>query len=74
MAMDHGRDPCPWVILNDFGGAFAMGVRLHPAPPPLWTPILVDYLANAPLPIRQSAARSGTASKAFATAPTASGG
>jgi hypothetical protein len=23
--MDHGRDPCPWVILNDFGGAFAMG-------------------------------------------------
>ncbi|KAL0943582.1 mitochondrial import inner membrane translocase subunit [Colletotrichum truncatum] len=25
MSMDHGRDPCPWVILNDFGGAFAMG-------------------------------------------------
>lgn len=25
--MDHGRDPCPWVILNDFGGAFCMGVR-----------------------------------------------
>jgi hypothetical protein len=25
--MDHSRDPCPWVILNDFGGAFAMGVR-----------------------------------------------
>jgi hypothetical protein len=24
--MDHSRDPCPWVILNDFGGAFAMGV------------------------------------------------
>ncbi|KAI5474938.1 mitochondrial import inner membrane translocase subunit TIM17 [Pseudohyphozyma bogoriensis] len=22
---DHNRDPCPWVILNDFGGAFAMG-------------------------------------------------
>ncbi|KAH8920548.1 mitochondrial import inner membrane translocase subunit [Atractiella rhizophila] len=22
---DHTRDPCPWVILNDFGGAFAMG-------------------------------------------------
>ena len=22
---DHSRDPCPWVILNDFGGAFAMG-------------------------------------------------
>ncbi|ODN73161.1 hypothetical protein L202_07727 [Cryptococcus amylolentus CBS 6039] len=22
---DHGRDPCPYVILNDFGGAFAMG-------------------------------------------------
>lgn len=31
MSMDHTRDPCPWVILNDFGGAFAMGVRLnHP--------------------------------------------
>jgi hypothetical protein len=29
--MDHSRDPCPWVILNDFGGAFAMGVRLRPA-------------------------------------------
>lgn len=26
--MDHTRDPCPWVILNDFGGAFAMGVCL----------------------------------------------
>jgi hypothetical protein len=24
--MDHSRDPCPWVIINDFGGAFAMGV------------------------------------------------
>jgi len=24
-AADHTRDPCPWVILNDFGGAFAMG-------------------------------------------------
>ncbi|KAF6803294.1 hypothetical protein CSOJ01_10995 [Colletotrichum sojae] len=23
--MDHTRDPCPWVILSDFGGAFAMG-------------------------------------------------
>ncbi|KAI9726742.1 MAG: translocase of the inner membrane [Chrysothrix sp. TS-e1954] len=23
--MDHTRDPCPWVALNDFGGAFAMG-------------------------------------------------
>ncbi|KAJ1977446.1 translocase of the inner membrane [Dimargaris verticillata] len=22
---DHTRDPCPWVILNDAGGAFAMG-------------------------------------------------
>ncbi|KAH8151038.1 uncharacterized protein LAJ45_04739 [Morchella importuna] len=22
---DHTRDPCPWVVLNDFGGAFAMG-------------------------------------------------
>lgn len=24
--MDHTRDPCPWVALNDFGGAFCMGV------------------------------------------------
>ncbi|KAJ5171479.1 hypothetical protein N7463_005208 [Penicillium fimorum] len=23
--MDHTRDPCPWVALSDFGGAFAMG-------------------------------------------------
>lgn len=23
--MDHTRDPCPWVTLNDFGGAFCMG-------------------------------------------------
>ncbi|EIW72008.1 mitochondrial import inner membrane translocase subunit [Tremella mesenterica] len=22
---DHTRDPCPYVILNDFGGAFSMG-------------------------------------------------
>ena len=22
---DHYRDPCPYVILNDLGGAFAMG-------------------------------------------------
>lgn len=25
MLADHSRDPCPIVILNDFGGAFAMG-------------------------------------------------
>lgn len=25
MSADHSRDPCPIVILNDFGGAFAMG-------------------------------------------------
>ncbi|RUS21916.1 mitochondrial inner membrane translocase subunit Tim17/Tim22/Tim23/peroxisomal protein PMP24, partial [Endogone sp. FLAS-F59071] len=24
-ATDHTRDPCPWVILNDLGAAFAMG-------------------------------------------------
>ncbi|KAK4693458.1 hypothetical protein P7C71_g3949, partial [Lecanoromycetidae sp. Uapishka_2] len=23
--MDHSRDPCPWVALSDFGGAFCMG-------------------------------------------------
>ena len=27
--MDHTRDPCPWVIFNDFGGAFSMGVAGH---------------------------------------------
>ncbi|ODQ82415.1 hypothetical protein BABINDRAFT_30454 [Babjeviella inositovora NRRL Y-12698] len=26
MSSDHSRDPCPIVILNDFGGAFSMGV------------------------------------------------
>ncbi|KAL6944613.1 translocase of the inner membrane [Hanseniaspora vineae] len=25
MSADHSRDPCPIVIFNDFGGAFAMG-------------------------------------------------
>lgn len=30
--MDHGRDPCPWVILNDFGGAFCMGVSFSSLP------------------------------------------
>ncbi|KAI1501901.1 mitochondrial import inner membrane translocase, subunit Tim17/22 [Biscogniauxia marginata] len=25
MALDHSRDPCPWVILNDVGVAFAIG-------------------------------------------------
>ena len=31
--MDHSRDPCPWVALSDFGGAFCMGVsRLHILP------------------------------------------
>ncbi|KAI9428388.1 mitochondrial import inner membrane translocase subunit Tim17/22 [Lactarius indigo] len=29
---DHTRDPCPWVILNDFGGAFAMGCRARNSP------------------------------------------
>ncbi|KAF2019772.1 mitochondrial import inner membrane translocase subunit tim-17 [Aaosphaeria arxii CBS 175.79] len=23
--MDHSRDPCPWVTVSDFGGAFCMG-------------------------------------------------
>ncbi|KAK1764104.1 Tim17/Tim22/Tim23/Pmp24 family-domain-containing protein [Phialemonium atrogriseum] len=25
MSLDHTRDPCPFVVLNDFGGAFCMG-------------------------------------------------
>ena len=34
---DHSRDPCPWVTLSDFGGAFAMGVSswFYPIPPPM---------------------------------------
>ncbi|KAF7720624.1 hypothetical protein EC973_006874 [Apophysomyces ossiformis] len=24
-SQDHSRDPCPWVIFNDLGGAFVMG-------------------------------------------------
>jgi hypothetical protein len=32
MSADHTRDPCPIVILNDFGGAFAMGVCLSSVP------------------------------------------
>ncbi|EPZ36578.1 mitochondrial import inner membrane translocase subunit Tim17-B-like protein [Rozella allomycis CSF55] len=26
MSQDHTRAPCPWRILEDFGGAFSMGV------------------------------------------------
>ncbi|RQM06169.1 hypothetical protein DH86_00003286 [Scytalidium sp. 3C] len=26
MSFEHTRDPCPWVILNDFGGAFCTAV------------------------------------------------
>lgn len=25
MSIDHARDPCPWRVLEDAGGAFAMG-------------------------------------------------
>ena len=25
--MDHSQDPCPWMILSNFGGAFSMGVK-----------------------------------------------
>ena len=30
--MDHSRDPCPWVTLSDFGGAFSMGA-MYALPP-----------------------------------------
>ena len=32
LKMDHSQDPCPWVILSNFGGAFSMGVRLLSLP------------------------------------------
>lgn len=38
--MDHSRDPCPWVALSDFGGAFCMGVCL---PMNTSTPIRIDF-------------------------------
>jgi hypothetical protein len=66
MALDHGRDPCPYVILNDFGGAFAMGVRFDnrladSRPRTLKTDSMY----------RPSAEQSGTESRASATVPMA---
>lgn len=46
--MDHTRDPCPWVILNDFGGAFCMGVCIP-------YPIRDISLNTAPSPTRPGA-------------------
>jgi len=39
--MDHTRDPCPWVALSDFGGAFCMGVSATspPSPSPSFLPL-----------------------------------
>ena len=71
--MDHTRDPCPWVIASDFGGAFCMGVSLsHPSGPQtsLFPSALPTTLSPNSQP-RESAALSGTPSKASATPPTA---
>jgi hypothetical protein len=48
--MDHARDPCPWVILNDFGGAVRFRVpsddsrlctnRINSS---VWEPLVVRY-------------------------------
>lgn len=46
--MDHSRDPCPWVALSDFGGAFSMGVR--PPPPPSPIPQPPQQPTNPPRP------------------------
>lgn len=61
--MDHTRDPCPWVILNDFGGAFSMGVC-----PPQSSLVLLLLLPLLLLPseeiltcARRSVVRYGTA-------------
>ncbi|KAL7770557.1 hypothetical protein CFE70_000494 [Pyrenophora teres f. teres 0-1] len=27
--MDHSRDPCPWMALRDFGGAFCTGLTTY---------------------------------------------
>lgn len=63
--MDHGRDPCPWVILNDFGGAFSMGVRLPEEP-------TIRIASELTLFRRLSEEPSGTVSRASATVPMAS--
>lgn len=44
--MDHTRDPCPWVALNDFGGAFSMGV-CSPGEPPLMERNFADNSTKA---------------------------
>lgn len=41
--MDHTRDPCPWVALSDFGGAFCMGVR---CPMNTFSPSAVEIITN----------------------------
>lgn len=43
--VDHTRDPCPWVILNDFGGAFAMGVSfVLLSLEGIWSVIVTNFL------------------------------
>lgn len=72
--MDHSRDPCPWVALSDFGGAFCMGVSL------LCT--LLQHISSCPsnlslgplienqIVFRESEVQYGTVSKATETHPT----
>ncbi len=48
--MDHSRDPCPWVTLSDFGGAFCMGVT-----PPFFSILFLPSLKTHARPFnRQS--------------------
>lgn len=85
--MDHTRDPCPWVILNDFGGAFCMGVcLLEPivdihfdtsaceARRRRASPLQKFDSANMTFRTRLLEGRSGTALKDSGTVHTANGG
>ena len=65
--MDHTRDPCPWVILNDFGGAFAMGVCIPMVLPQCYNQLITPCY-------RLSVGQYGTASRVSATARMANGG
>jgi hypothetical protein len=68
--MDHSRDPCPWVALSDFGGAFCMGVRLDDLNP-AWQ---YELRTDSTVFDRPSVVLYGTVSKDSETARTVSDG
>ena len=71
--MDHSRDPCPWVALSDFGGAFCMGVC--PPNEHVYAHSHRFRIANQSwLVFRLSVVLSGMVSRVSATAPTVSAG